>query len=96
MFSDTFADDTFGVLADVGYSEQKGLANHVNIQGWEGFQLAPSQLAGAAAGASTVGSIPSWDIQDYGIYQEHNKEERVDARLALQWHPNGCVDVDAR
>jgi iron complex outermembrane recepter protein len=91
LFSDTFADDTFGVLADVGYSEQKIRANHVNIQGWEGFQLAPSQLAGAAAGASTVGSIPSWDIQDYGIYQEHDKEERVDARLAVQWHPNDAL-----
>jgi iron complex outermembrane recepter protein len=91
LFSDTIADDTFGILADVGYSEQKIQANHVNIQGWEGFQLAPSQLAGAAAGASTVGSIPSWDIQDYGIYQEHDKEERVEARLALQWHPNDAL-----
>jgi TonB-dependent receptor len=91
LFSDTFADDTFGVLADFGYAETKVESNHVNIQGWEGFQLAPSQLAGAAAGASTMGSINSWFIQDYGIYQEHNKDQRYDGRLALQWHPNDAL-----
>src|SRR5580658_3019373 len=46
LFSDTFADDTFGILGDVAYSETKTRGNHVNIQGWEGSQIAPSQLAG--------------------------------------------------
>jgi iron complex outermembrane receptor protein len=87
LISDTFADDRIGVLADFAYSEHKTQANHVNIQGWEGFQLAPSQLAGAPAGASTAGSLPSWDIQDYGVYQEDTKDERIDGRLAVQWRP---------
>jgi iron complex outermembrane receptor protein len=60
LFSDTFADDRFGVLADVGYAKTKVRANHINIQGWEGGRgdgvlgvsagsgLSPCQLAGAA------------------------------------------------
>jgi len=95
LFSDTFFGDTIGVLADVAYAEHKTLANHVNSQGWEGFQLAPSQLKGAAAGASTVGSIPSWFDQDYGIYQEHTDDQRKDARLVLQWHPNDDLMITA-
>jgi iron complex outermembrane recepter protein len=87
LFSDTFADDTIGILLDADYQENKILANHVNVQGWEGSLLAPSQLAGAPAGASTVGSIKDWFIQDYGVYQEHDKNERTDARMALQWRP---------
>jgi iron complex outermembrane receptor protein len=93
LFSDTFFGDTIGVLADVAYAEHKTLGNHVNAQDWAGFQLAPSQLKGAAAGASTTGSMPSWFIQDYGIYQEHTDEQRKDARLVLQWHPNDDLMV---
>ena len=52
LFSDTFADDRFGILADVGYSDTKVRANHINIQGWEGGNpaagggLVPCQLKG--------------------------------------------------
>ena len=54
LFSDTFADDRFGILADVAYADSVVRGNHVNIQGWEGGNpatgsgLAPCQLAGAA------------------------------------------------
>jgi iron complex outermembrane receptor protein len=53
LFSDTFADNTFGVLAAVAYADTKTRGNHVDIQGWEGGAgdgnsgLAPCQLAGA-------------------------------------------------
>ncbi|HEY3729864.1 MAG TPA: TonB-dependent receptor [Steroidobacteraceae bacterium] len=87
LISDTFFDHTFGILVDAAYTDHKGQDNHINIQGWPGFLLAPSQLAGAAAGASTTGSIPAWEIQDYGIYQENTEDERVQGRLAIQWRP---------
>jgi iron complex outermembrane receptor protein len=93
LLSDTFADNTFGVLADFAYTDHKVQTDHVNIQGWPGFNLAPSQLAGAPAGASTVGSLPSWEIQDYGVYQEKTEEQRVDGRLVLQWHPSDALMV---
>ncbi|MGH8187846.1 MAG: TonB-dependent receptor plug domain-containing protein, partial [Steroidobacteraceae bacterium] len=63
LFSNTFADDTFGILANAVYSEHQVQANHVNVQGWEGVQLAPSQLAGAAPGAPTTPSERAWFIQ---------------------------------
>src|SRR5277367_3743569 len=62
LFSDTFADDRFGVLVDAGYSETKVRANHINIQGWEGGNpasgggLLPCQLKGAAPCAVPPGS----------------------------------------
>jgi iron complex outermembrane recepter protein len=93
LVSDTFADNTFGVLADFAYSDHKVRENHVNIQGWTGFLAAPSQLAGAAPGASTTGSLPSWEIQDYGVYQEHTEDERVDGRLVMQWRPMDALLV---
>jgi TonB-dependent receptor len=103
LISNTFADNTFGVLADAAYTEYKTRGNHVNIQGWEGSKVAPCQLAGAvpppggcapsgsAADPRNVPSITDWFIQDYGIYQEHNTDQRTDARLALQWRPGDVL-----
>jgi TonB-dependent receptor len=87
LVSDTFADDTFGVLADVSYAQTKTQANHVNIQGWEGTHLRCAQYTTAPSGCSGTDTRPAWFIQDYGIYQEHNDEKRTSGRLALQWRP---------
>jgi iron complex outermembrane receptor protein len=87
LVSDTFADGRFGILADYAYADDKVQGNHINIQGWEGSQIAPSQLAGAAPGASTTPSINDWFIQDYGIYQEHTDDKRIGGRLVLQARP---------
>jgi TonB-dependent receptor len=93
LFSDTFADGKFGILADIASSDLKTLTNHVQNQGWAGFLMAPSQRQGAAAGASTTGSIPAWFTQDYGVFQEDNDEHRTDGRLVLQWRPDDNVLV---
>ena len=53
LFSDTFADERFGILGAAAYSDSKTRGNHVDIQGWEGGAgdgnsgLAPCQLKGA-------------------------------------------------
>ena len=96
LVSDTFAHNTIGILADVSYSDHRTQADHVNTQGWEGTLLSPSQLAGAAPGASTTNSLKSWYIQDYGINQEQDQERRMNGRLALQWAPSDklLVTVD--
>lgn len=64
LFSDTFADNTFGFLAAAAYSEDKSRGNHVDIQGWEGAPgngiagvsagsgLSPCQLAGSTCSAA--------------------------------------------
>ena len=100
LFSDTFADDRFGVLVDAGYADTKVRANHLNIQGWVGGNpasgggLLPCQLKGAAPCAVPPGSttsppptISDWFIQDYGIYQEHTEDKRVGGRFVLQAKP---------
>ncbi len=93
LFSDTFADNRFGILADVGFAESKVRGNHINVQGWEGNTLSPSQLAGAPAGASKVPSIKDWFIQDYGIYQEHTDDKRIGGRLVLQARPVDGLEI---
>lgn len=87
LFSDSFDHDRFGILLDASYAGSRTRANHVNIQGWEGTRIAPSQLAGAAPGASTSNSVNAWFIQDYGLYQETTQDSRINGRLALQWRP---------
>ena len=91
LFSDTFGDDKFGFLADFAYSDHKTRGNHIDNQGWEGTQIAPCQLAGAApcvAGTpAATASRNAWFIQDYGVYQEYTNNSREDARLVFQWKP---------
>jgi iron complex outermembrane receptor protein len=100
LFSDTFADDRFGILVDAGYADTKVRANHINIQGWEGGNPAAGggllgcQLKGAVPCAVPPGSATSppptindWFIQDYGIYQEHTDDKRYGGRFVLQARP---------
>ncbi len=87
LFSDSFDHDRFGILLDGSYASNRTRGNHVNIQGWEGTRIAPSQLAGAAPGASTAKSVNAWFLQDYGLYQETTQDSRINGRAALQWRP---------
>jgi TonB-dependent receptor len=100
LLSDTFLDDTFGVLADVAYSQHKTQTNHINNQGFVGTHIAPCQLAGSTAttcnpqaagtgiAASDAQTLVAFYPQDYGIYQEHTTDTRFDGRIALQWKPS--------
>lgn len=85
LFSDTFAHDTIGILADFSYSDTKTRQNHINIQGWEGT------TNGFANGAFK--GTPAWFIQDYGIYHEQQDVERKQGRLVLQWRPTDAIEV---
>jgi iron complex outermembrane receptor protein len=92
LVSDTFADDTFGVLADVIYTQHKTQTNHINNQGWEGGYYAPCQLGPTCTDAQLASkTIPGFFSQDYGIYQEHTTDTRIDARIALQWKPSSSL-----
>ncbi|HEY4077840.1 MAG TPA: TonB-dependent receptor [Rhizomicrobium sp.] len=99
LVSDTFANDTIGILVDGAYSQTRTRANHVNIQGWEGTHLDPCQLAtatGPCPATLNPSAAPAWYIQDYGLYQETTQETRINGRAAFQWRPmeNLLVTVD--
>jgi len=91
LISDTFNNDTFGILVDAAYTSNRVKGNHVNIQGWEGFNLNQCQRAAPTATCATDPTTPAWFIQDYGLYQETTTEVRYDGRLALQWRPTESV-----
>ncbi|MBY8827029.1 TonB-dependent receptor [Hephaestia mangrovi] len=102
LVSDTFANDTIGVLADVIYTRHDTQTNNVYVHGWPGGYYAPCQLAGSTATTCSPTSNPDddayadpnnrqtvvgWYEQQYGAQQSYTRDERVDARLALQWRP---------
>jgi iron complex outermembrane receptor protein len=97
LFSNTFADDTFGVLADVIYNERSTDTNRVFVSGWVGGKFAPCQMTSNCTPAelgnkTTVG----WWQQQYGAEQSQTNDERIDGRLAFQWRPsdNMLLTVD--
>ena len=104
LVSNTFANDTLGVLADVIYTRRDTTSNRVSVSGWAGGYYAPCQLAGSTAAtcapstnttasASNRANIVGWFPQQYVISQESTKDERVDGRIALQWHPSDSIMV---
>lgn len=99
LISHTFADDTFGILADVFYSRHDTQTNNVFVHGFPGGYYAPCQLAGstattcnptddASAPADQRRTIVGFFEQQYGAQQSYTKDERIDGRIALQWQPN--------
>ncbi|MBT2135774.1 TonB-dependent receptor [Croceibacterium sp. LX-88] len=99
LISDTFADDSFGVLASVIYTRHDTETNNVFVHGFPGGYYAPCQLEGSTAAtcsptddvtapASQQRTVVGFFEQQYGAQQSFTKDERVDARLALQWQPS--------
>ncbi|MBU0556384.1 MAG: TonB-dependent receptor [Alphaproteobacteria bacterium] len=110
LLSNTFADDTIGVLGSVAYTRTDTTSNRVFIPGWIGANFAPCQAGPAVPSCTPTGqadspewadpnnrnSILTWFPQQTGIDQVHTKDERVDARIALQWQPtdNLLITID--
>ncbi len=90
LFSNTFADDTFGVLADVIYTERATDTNRVFVSGWVGSQFAPCQLGSTCTEDQLKNekSMVGWWTQQYGAEQSQVNDERIDGRVALQWRPS--------
>lgn len=102
LISNTFADDTIGVLADVIYTRRDTDTNRVYVSGWPGGNFAPCQLAGstgtctptsdstsaAYANPANRQNLAGWFPQQYGAEQQRVRDERIDARISLQYHPS--------
>jgi iron complex outermembrane recepter protein len=91
LFSDTFADDTLGILLDGIYTDHSTTSNRVFVSGWEGGKFAPCQLTAvctAAQNAAANHTIVGWWQQQYGAEQGATSDKRIDGRIALQWRPS--------
>ncbi|WP_010218120.1 TonB-dependent receptor [Sphingomonas sp. PAMC 26621] len=108
LLSDTFANDTLGVLADFIYTRRDTDSNRVSVQGWPGGYYAPCQLQGststncaptsdatsaAYADPRNRQNVAGFFPQQYLINKESTKDERYDGRIALQWHPSDDLMV---
>jgi iron complex outermembrane receptor protein len=99
LFSDTFFDDTFGILIAGDYTKKEIVGHHFDIVGWKGAFLDPCQMSGGpvcqkdAKGNYTTApnGFPSWYIQDQAMYLERTTSTRKDGRVALQWRPSDAV-----
>jgi len=107
LISDTFMDDTIGILGDVAYTRHDTKSNHVFIPGWIGQQgtnasgvVIPGffkcQLTAVCTDADKTADNrtgkANWAPQQQGLEQTFNQDERLDGRIALQWAPtNGLL-----
>ncbi len=104
LVSDTFANDTLGILSSFIYTRRDTDTNRVFVSGWPGGNFAPCQLTGstaavcaptdsATADPSQRRTLTGWFPQQYGAEQQRTQDERVDGRIALQWHPSNDLMV---
>jgi len=105
LVSDTFANGTFGILADATYTREDTKANHVFIPGWIGNHFAPCQTgpinltciptsdptSAAWADPNNRKTVLGWFPQQNGAEQVTTADERIDGRIALQWRPSDNV-----
>jgi TonB-dependent receptor len=99
LISDTFANDTIGILADVAYTRHDTTSNHVFIPGWIGQKdgngttlgFYKCQLTATCTSADMVAAnrtgVANWAPQQQGTEQAFNQDERIDGRVAIQWQP---------
>ena len=92
LFSNTFNDDTMGLLVDAIYSERETDTNRVYISGWEGGYLHPCQLTPTCTDLQLQNTaernIVGWYQQQFGAEQAQTNDERIDGRIAFQWRPS--------
>ncbi len=95
LYSNTFADDTMGILVDLIKTEQETETNHVFVPGWQGAKVRPCQLTANCtadelkiSAKDTPGAPISWNAIQFGADQNITNDERLDGRIAFQWKPN--------
>jgi iron complex outermembrane recepter protein len=94
LFSNTFADDTIGILIDGIYTDRSTDTNRVFVSGWEGGRFAPCQLTPSCTGpqlSDANKTIVGWWQQQYGAEQSQVSDERIDGRIAFQWRPSDNI-----
>lgn len=92
LYSNTFADETMGILVDGIYTDRSTNTNRVFVSGWEGARFAPCQMTSSCTSEQLANkSIVGWWQQQYGAEQAQVSDERIDGRIAFQWRPSDRV-----
>ncbi len=99
LISNTFANETIGVLLSGSYTESKVRAHQVSHWGWEGTYIDPCQIAGGPVCGATLTpdqTQPVWFTQDYGYYVMHHWQMREEVRGVVQFRPSDAflITVD--
>ncbi|HEX5184256.1 MAG TPA: TonB-dependent receptor [Allosphingosinicella sp.] len=94
LLTDTFAGDTFGILADVVYTRHDTTTNQVDIPGWVGNHFYQCQLTPTCTAADLTAAnktVLGWFPQQSVANQVTTHDERIDGRVAIQWRPTDGV-----
>ena len=81
LISNTFADDTFGILAAVSYQQRKVQINRIETAGWRPGQTISNNTDGVLFENAYIPR--NWDQ----IVDEQDRE-RINASIAMQWAPS--------
>lgn len=87
LISNTFADETFGILAAFSYTERNNQINSLSTSGWRpGLDL--SDEAGIANDPGTVVASNVTIPRNFGQQVTQEARERLNANLSVQFSPN--------
>jgi len=85
LYSQTFADDTFGVLLSGSWSKRENREEEAHVTQWFENRAVGSQAAITNDSQRTDGR--TWYPQDAGYGWAENERERTNAQAVLQWAP---------
>ncbi len=85
LYSQTFADDTFGVLLSGSWSKRENREEEAHVSQWFENRAVGSQAAITNNSERTDGR--TWYPQDAGYGWAENERERTNAQAVLQWAP---------
>jgi len=85
LYSQTFADDTFGILVSGSYSKRENREEDAHVTQWFENRDIGDQATITNNSQRTDGR--TWYPQDAGYGFADNERERTNAQIALQWAP---------
>ncbi|MBT8056567.1 MAG: TonB-dependent receptor [Xanthomonadales bacterium] len=89
LYSQSFADDTFGVSVSASYSERQNREEYANVNQW--FENGYTGNYNNVTDNSQRSDGREWYPQDAGYGWAENKRERTNAQIALQWAPTDTI-----
>ncbi|TYK67470.1 TonB-dependent receptor [Colwellia echini] len=94
MISNTFLDDTFGILVAASYAELNSESKRIGTQsGWN--TNFPAQVAGNIDKSNINTALnpdkTTWGVNTVDSDYSHNERTRTNAQVALQWAPTDTI-----